>query len=201
MPNRQVVISFWIIVILLISAFAGTVVYFNYELNSKNSEIASLNSQVSSFKSKLPNLTSQITNLTGLIDNITSAHLVTALGIAELGNYSSAYITYRYYRLYISGSVTNTGAGIAFDAGLKVVAYSADGTLEINMTVPLDGGGVNFGTDAATDAFITSSLNTPGSLQLGNLGSGHTATIALNIYHEGVVTSWTVTPVWWTYSR
>lgn len=103
-----------------------------------------------------------------------------------------------YNRLYISGNVTNTGIGIAYNAGLHVVAYD-NGVLEVNMTVPL-ANGATFGTDNATIASALSTYGSVSSLQLGNLGSGQTATIGIGIIHEGYVTNWAVTPVCWTYS-
>ena len=91
---------------------------------------------------------------------------------------------------------------------MQVVAYSSDGTLEINMTVPLVVNAV-YGTDDATRSLI---LNNPrtyegndigsvhfgqiGSLQLGSLEVGQTANVFLVIYHEGIVANWTVTPAW-----
>ena len=93
----------------------------------------------------------------------------------------------------------------AYNAGLKVVGYSANGTLEINMIVPLVHGSedshygtfssVDFGTDNATQAFIARNGNS-GSLQLQNLGGEQATVINTNIIHEGTVSSWTVTPVW-----
>jgi hypothetical protein len=95
--------------------------------------------------------------------------------------------------LFIEGSVTNTGEGTAYNAGLHVVAYGANGTLEINMTVPLSGG--NFGTDNVTDAFVSSTCGNS-SLTLGALYSEQTTDVYINIFHEGSVSTWTVTPVW-----
>jgi len=96
--------------------------------------------------------------------------------------------------LYITGSVTNVGVGTAFTAGLHVVAYAANGGLEINMTVPLING-ATFGTDAGTDAYVSSSYGNS-SLQLGSLYSEQNATIEIGIFHEGIVSNWNITPVW-----
>jgi hypothetical protein len=83
------------------------------------------------------------------------------------------------------------GNSTAYNAGLKVEAYSGSGVLEINMTVPFVSG-YNFGTDSS----ITSKLSQLGPAQLGNLTSGQAVMIDSDIYHEGVVTNWTVTPAW-----
>ena len=180
-----------LIAVLFVSAIAGTVIYCIGVINDGNSKIASLNSQIA-------NLNSQIINLT-------SANLVAALGVTEVpynspNNYPTPLL---YNHLYISGSVTNTGQGIANNAGLHVVAYAANGTLELNMTVPLDSQenvtsnditdfAPVFGTNAATQIYGNDSL------QLGKVYSGQTVPINLGIFHEGAVTNWTITSVWTT---
>ena len=95
--------------------------------------------------------------------------------------------------LNISGNVTNTGETTAYNAGLHVVAYTATGTLEINVTVPLaydETFNQDFGTRAVGGGLIG------GSYSVTTLDSGQTVQIFLDIYHEGTVTNWTVTPVW-----
>ena len=177
------------VVILFATVLGGTVTYCNSVLESKNSKIASLNTKIS-------NLSSQVTNLTaatGQIKNLTSANLVTALGVAEIVNTSS--VSRAYNRLYIEGSVTNNGSGLAFNVGLHVVAYTADGTLEINMTVPLTYG--EFGTNAAIYSYIYSfDPYGTSSPKFGNLSYGQSADVNLDIYHEGTVTNWIITPLW-----
>ena len=176
-----------IVAILFVSAIAETISYYNGIVNDRNSKIANLNNEIA-------NLTSQISNLTAQLTNLTSANLVTALGITDVHFSSFNMPPTIYNRLYIAGSVTDEGEGRAYNSGLHVIAYDARGTLEINMTVPLSGSAV-FGTDSATNAFVLKSYGNS-SLQLGSLGSWETSTIAINIFHEGTVTNWTITPVW-----
>ena len=177
------------VVVLFLSAIAGTIIYCNRVISAGNSKIASLNAQIAS-------LNSQMTNLT-------SVNIVTALGVTEVpanspNNYPTPLL---YNHLYISGSVTNTGEGTAYNAGLHVVAREADGKVEVDMTVPLvgpqneSGNEITdfapvFGTDAKTQIYGNDSL------RLGNLFSGQTLSISLGIFHEGTVTNWTITPVW-----
>jgi hypothetical protein len=145
-------------------------------------------------------------------------HLVTALNIVEMENNSmnmamfpEIETTYFYDCLWIKGSITNTGREMAFNAGLKVVAYDSKGTLQINMTVPFTNGA--FGTSDATNTFVLDHhrigaytkfeaspwrVDSVGSLKLGSLNGGETANVTLAIFHEGTVTSWNVTPVWTT---
>jgi hypothetical protein len=167
------------VAVLLGGVLAGIVTYYNSLLESKNSPITSLDTQIA-------NLTTQVTNLT-------SASLVTSLGIVDLGNTSS--ISRSYNRLFIEGSVTNNGQGEALNAGLHVLAFAADGTLEINTTVPLTYG--EFGANAAIYSYIYSfdpySTSSP---KFGNLSPGQSVDVDLDIYHEGTVTNWTVKPVW-----
>jgi hypothetical protein len=144
-----------------------------------------------------------VANLTSQIINLSSANLVTSLGVIEVpynspNNFPTPLL---YNHLYISGTVTNNGTSTAFGVGLHVVAYAGNGTLEVNMTVPLvndeneTGNEITdfapvFGTDAATQIYGNDSL------QLGNLYSGQTISINLGIFHEGNVTDWSITPVW-----
>ena len=173
MNKKIVAISFLIIAILFVSAIVGTIIYYN----------------------------NQILNLKSQIKNMTTANLVTSLGIAEIqgnesrnGNGEITPVPYNY--LFITGSVNNTAEANAYNAGLHVVAYSATGKLEINMTVPFYG---IYGTDNATNTFVLE--NYGGSLNptLGILYAGQTASLnpyGISILHEGTVSKWTVTPVW-----
>ena len=176
-----------LVAILVVTAIAGTVVYYN-------AQIASLNNQIINQKTEIANLTSQVNQMS----NYTDAHLEATLGVTEVGNTSEN--SYPFYRLYISGTVRNTGQGEALNAGLHVIAYASDGTVEINLTVPLVSG-ADFGTDSSTNAFVQNwdaelgvSANPS---QFGNLNIGESVKVDFNIYHEGKVTNWTVTPVWW----
>lgn len=126
-----------------------------------------------------------------------------SLSIAELlGNNSNAMgtptpIPYNY--LYITGNVNNTGLGTAYNAGLHVIAFSTNGTLEVNITVPFNTENFSlgvFGTDNATNTFILSKYGSSSS-SLGILDGKQTAHIqSISILHEGLATNWTVTPVW-----
>jgi len=193
--NKKIIAISVLIAILFVSAISATILYYNGVVNQKDSQIANQNNETANINDEIANLTSQNSNLKGQITNLTSAYLVNALGISEVGNTSEEFFIPYYYRLYIAGSVTNTGEGTADNAGLHVVAYSADGTLEINMTVPLSSG-VTFRTDAEINSYLEEHNYGVSSLQLGILYSGQTSTIDLDIYHEGIVANWTVTPVW-----
>lgn len=182
-----------LIVVLFVSAIMEAILYYSGVVSTQNSKIANLNIQIA-------NLNSQISNLTAQVADLTNAYIVTALGATEIP-YNSPHNGYAqpYNHLYITGSVTNTGESTAYNAGLHVVAYNSTGTVEINMTVPLTNSGVEFGaafgTDAATDNFVSSNFGNS-SFQLVTLDSGQNMPIMLNIFHEGTVTNWTVTPVW-----
>jgi len=115
-----------------------------------------------------------------------SAHIVSSLTITEFSSPPPNLLN-------ISGNVSNTGEMTAYNAGLHVVAYTATGTLEINVTVPLaydETFNQDFGTGAIGGGLIG------GSYSVTTLDSGQTAQIFLDIYHEGTVSNWTVTPVW-----
>ncbi len=182
-------LSALIVTVLFVTAIAGTIIYGNIIIKDGSSKIASLNGQIADLNSQ--------------ILNSTTVNLVTALGVNEVpynspNNFPTPLL---YNHLFITGSVTNTGEGTAYNAGLHVVAYETNGKVEVNMTVPLVGGenvtgneitdfAPVFGTNAATQIYGNDSL------QLGKLFSGQTVPISLGIFHEETVTHWTITPVW-----
>lgn len=139
-----------------------------------------LNANVSGLKDQISSLNSQLTSLT-------TASLVANLTIGDASGY-------QYKDMYIEGSVRNNGLGTAYNAGLSVVAYSPEGILRINMTVPLVIGA--FGIDNATSAVAATLPWQKISLQLGNVGTGVTVPVSIGIFHYDAVSNWTVTPVW-----
>ena len=165
--------------------FACVSSYYFYTITSQDLKIAQLNTREQTLKVQIAKLT---------IANLTTALQENEIVSSDYAATKS--IPYNYF--CVSGTVANTGGGKAFNAGLHVDAYDAAGTIEINMTFPLSGG--TFGTDSQTDAYVASpqysSTGSGPSLKLGNLAGGETVEVFIRIFHEGVVTNWTVTPVW-----
>jgi outer membrane murein-binding lipoprotein Lpp len=184
--NKKFVISVLAVAVLFVVAIAGTVSYYSGVVNDRDSKIESMNSQIANLNSEILNLKEQVTNLT-------TANLVTALGITEVFG-DSIPNPNSYNHLYIEGSVNNTGLGTAYNAGLHIVAYDDD-ILVVNMTVPLLSR-ASFGTDAGTIAYALKHYGGRDSIQLGNLLTTQTAEIGIQIFHEGIATSWEITPVW-----
>jgi hypothetical protein len=206
MRNIRKALTFFAVAALFVSVIAGTLVYFNDRNATKSSvksQVPYQNSETANLTAEISYLKTQLANLTNIVTNLTSANLVTSLETHEMQGSASSYmgglvptpVPFNY--LWIEGSVTNQGKGYAFDAGLHVVAYTSDGTLEVNQTFPFTGD--TFGTDNASDAFVSKTYGNS-SLALEILDSGQTTNVNLNIFHEGVVATWTVTPVCWTYS-
>ena len=196
-----------LIVVLFVSSIAGIVSYYNALLDTKHLKIESLNNEIANQSNELNNLESEVEHI-----NSEQANLTTGLGVKEITNAVQA-DNLTYDALFIKGTVVNTGNLTAYNAGLDVVAYSANGTLEINMTVPLVHGAavyygsdpyygdvIDFGTDNATQALASELDSGTGgdSLKLGDLGGGQTVPVPvnINIFHKGIATKWTVTPVW-----
>lgn len=180
---------------LFVSSIAGLILYYNGLLTDRDSKIASLNTQLQQQNNEIGNLTSQVSSLNHQIFNLTTANLVSNLAIKEVAKGYNYGGTVPYNQLMISGSVTNVGQGTAYNAGLQVMAYASDRTLEINMTVPLLANAV-YPTDNATMNFVGSHIGVS-SRTLGYLLGNSSAYITeIDIYHEGAVTNWTVTPVW-----
>ena len=138
--DKKIIATSILIAILFVAAIAGTVIYCNGVINGGNSKIASLNSQIANLNSKVSDLKSQAANVNSQITNLLSPNIVTSLGVTEVP-YNSPHnfpTPLLYNHLLIMGSVTNTGVSTAYNAGLHVVAYQADGKVQVNMTVPLD---------------------------------------------------------------
>lgn len=175
MKKDTVIIIFLIVAVLFACSIALTTAYYGGIVNNKNSEIILLQSQILNQNIKITNLNSQISNLNNQITNLSPANLTTSLAIDDSASL-----------LNIEGTVTNTDKGTAYNAGLHVEAYTADGKLEINATVPLTSQTFlnPFGTYAASAGSVA------------NLNGGEIACVRLNIYHQSVVNSWIVTPVW-----
>jgi hypothetical protein len=207
--NIKIVAVSGLIAVLFVSSIAGTISYYNALLNSKQSKIASLENEIASQNSKIANLKSKVVHI-----NAEEANLTLHLGVTEISNKTiqPSFESLTYDALFIKGTVVNTGNLTAYDAGLRVAAYSANGTLEINMTVPLVHGGafymgsdpyygdvIDFGTDNATQALaseLDSAIGSSDSLKLGVLGGGQTVPVNINILHEGIVTKWTISAIW-----
>jgi outer membrane murein-binding lipoprotein Lpp len=197
MNKKIIALSALIVAMLFVISIAGTIFYYNGVVSDKNSKIELMNSQIANLNSQISDLKSQVANLNGQITNLTSANLVTALGITEVQYNSGHDMTNPapFNHLYIAGSVTNMGEGTAYNAGLHVVAYDANGGLVINMTVPL-AYIASFGTNAETVAYALEHYGGRSSLQLGSLLTTQTADIDIQIFHEGNASNWNITPVW-----
>lgn len=189
------VVSIFLVVVLFASAIVGTEFYYITAVNEKNAKIILLTNQITDLNNQISNLTNEVASIEA---NVTSPNLVSTLATKEyswidMGGGSP------YNWVEVTGSVTNTGGGTAFNTGLHVVGYDNNGNLIVNVTVPLAGGNsgypAGFGSDKETDAYAPYAYGTS-SLQLENLTNGKTAIIHLVIYHEGTINNWTATPVW-----
>ena len=158
MVAKKTAVTVALLSAILISVLSGAVYYLDHSLANDNAKIASLNGQIASQRIEIANLTSQLADFQAQAANLTAD-----LGVVEL-NATVAPKPLSYNALFIKGTVFNAGNMSAYNVGLKVVAYSSDGTLEINMTAPLVhgrdfsndppyGGTVFFGTDKATLAY------------------------------------------------
>ena len=168
-----------------------------WNANSVKNEVATNNNET--LDSQVFDLQNQITNIMAMITNLSSANLVASLGIKEYpattqynpaGTYSVSYEN----SLFIVGSVTNTGEGVAYNAGLHVVGYTVNGTVEMNMTVPLSGGSISYNSTNYTAPTKLSTLNS--GYGYDSYSSSNSASIGMVIYTPDLVSNWTVTPVW-----
>ena len=170
--DRKILTALLLIGLFVTALFVGTVLYFENQISDMNAQIISLDSQVKSINSEIFN-------------KLENPYLVTTLGIGEVNNSK----TYNendpstYNHLLITGAVTNFGFSTAYNAGLNVTALDSSGQVVVKIIVPITSGSYGPGHDEGTTAFTT--INKQDTLQT-----------EISIYHIGVATSWTVTPVY-----
>ncbi len=194
--SRKLPIIVTLLIVLLVSSIAGTLFYYDGVIQEKDNRIASISNEIANINSTISSLNNQLTSLRA---NVTAPRLVSQVTAT---NYSALYIAQLgggfppSNFLEITGPVTNSGGGTAFNAGLHVLAYDAGGNAQINMTVPLSSG--IFVTDDKILSLFKNYYAWTGisSSQLGNLTSGKTVTVKIDIYHEGTVNNWILIPVW-----
>ena len=196
---RILVVSlvFAIIFAAVLSSYAYLIIVQDYKIASLKAQEQNLNSEIENLTNQIPSVNDQTTNLTAAyLASGLKANVTTALQGKEIvtSDYAATQsIPYNYF--YISGTVTNTGNGTAFETGLHVIAYDVydKNTIDIDLTLPFGG---RFGTDGTIDAYVAKSQGGTSSFQLESLGSGQTKTINIQIFHEGTVSNWSITLVW-----
>ncbi len=194
MRKKQIVIVVAVVALVAV-LFSGTLVFYNGLLSERASEIDALNLQVADLRSQIVSLKSQVANLSGQTVNLTGGYLVTALGVREITD-RGMYNPSPFNHLFIQGLVTNVGWGTAYNAGLHVVGSDASGKVEVNMTIPLISYRKAYGTDNATIEYVLTLIEGETSLDLSSLTPGQFVNLDTNIFHEGNVTKWDITPVW-----
>lgn len=186
---------------ILLCAFVATTIYLTTREAADQTHGSIVNEQAN-LQAQISSLKKQLANLTEIINNLTSANLVASLETHEMLGAKSTYmgglvanpLLYNY--VWIEGSVANTAKGNAYKAGLQIVGYTDDGILAVNLTVPFTGS--TFGTDNATNAFVLETYGNS-SLVLQTLDGDQRTNVNLNIFHEGLISNWSVTPVYWKY--
>ena len=72
--NKKIIAVAVLIVVLFVSAIAGTIFYYNGLVNDKSSQITSLNQQIAKDNSQISNLTTQLIKTTKTNENLTFAN-------------------------------------------------------------------------------------------------------------------------------
>ena len=144
-------------------------------------------------------LKEQVLNLQKEIIILKSANLTTALGIVEIPPYSYSYDVWwanNFSYVWITGWVFNSGAGMAKNAGLEVLAFDVANAVLMNYTVPI----VSYGVFSANEnrTLIPEYLKLT-QLEFGNVLGQQNATVRLGIFHEGIFpnsTRYEINPFW-----
>ena len=152
--------------------FVGTILYFENRISEMDAQINSLDSQIKSLNSEI-------------FDKLEHPYVVTNLAITEIMNDESYNENdpATYNHLLISGTVTNEGFSTAYNAGLNVTAMDSSGQVVVNMIVPMTSG--SYGPGHSQGFSVLSVMNKQDILET-----------EISLFHKGIATSWTVTPVY-----
>jgi hypothetical protein len=180
-----------LVVAVLLITLLFTILYYNNIVSDNNSKISALESQVNYLNNEIDGLMEKTNGSSGA-GNLTAPSLYTSLGVTEITGTNGLN-----NRLWIQGIVTNLGEGTAFNSGLHITAHSSNGTIVLNITVPLNNNNVvNYASkEASQSAYVSNGDNYP-SYFLTSLAGGGTAVIGINVFHIGTASNWTVTPIW-----
>jgi uncharacterized membrane protein len=193
MSNGRKAIIALVVAVLSVTAIIGTAFY---------SEIAQSNNTVNVHdKDSQSNVeVANKTSPTPKVENFAPANIdISDLVVKEYTkmNISDTWPAGWFFNsLEIHGFATNVVDDTAENAGLHVIAYSATNTLLIDVTVPLIETWYRGGRYGTTAEIIGMLRIDDQVIQLSTLDGGKSAYVSTTIYHEGVATHWTVTPVW-----
>jgi uncharacterized membrane protein len=193
MNNRRKAIIALVIVVLSVTAIAGTAFYSEIVQSNNNTNSQEKDTQSSDEVANQTSPTPEEHNFAPA--NIDISDLVvkeyTKMNISD--TWPAGWF---YNSLEIHGIATNDGDDTAENAGLHVVAYNDSNAVLIDMTVPLIETWYRGGTYGTTAEIIGMLRLDDQVIQLSTLYGGKSAYVLTTIYHEGVATHWTVTPVW-----
>jgi len=157
MKKTTIVVS--LVLLLLLALTIATSVFYNIENANLRKQVASLQEEIRLVK---------------------SANIVTALGITEVPLTPTSPNSWdrNYSHLWITGSVFNSGGGMAIGVGLNILAYDESGKVLLNVTAPILSNGYMVAYPPHTGKLL-GPLNT-------NIFSQQNMTVILGVYHEGI---------------
>ena len=128
-----------------------------------------------------------------MIKNLSTANLVAALNTKEYPATTQYGVSFK-NSLFIVGLVNNIGEGVAYNAGLRVVGYTANSILEMNMTIAVQGGTYTYDSEDYTAPAKLPTVNSGYSFD--SYSNSNSVSIGMTIYSQDFVSNYTVTPVW-----
>ncbi len=189
----RVIIGVFMIAVFVSSAswaFSSVIEEKNGLIESQREQIGELNQTVLIQNGQMEGLYNQIAGLNQTLTDLNekmaeyqiahTANLVTALGSNEIPKYKDDL----WNHLWISGTVMNTGSGIAHNAGLQVIGYSSSGKVLINTTIPLKG--------IISTNYQDYGVVTP----LSTVEPTQSIDVRASIFHKGTLSQWEISPVW-----
>ena len=180
--NINVVAALIALCAVIIVASASLILnYYTPMINSKDNEIENQSSQIASLNATISSLNGQIASLKSQITSLQekyTANLITALGAKEILSGNGTVLNH----LFISGTVTNTGVTAAYNAGLHINGYAGNGTVLINITVPI--------------SYYVSQDGFTNATSLSTIYPTESQGADISIFHYGNLANFTITPVW-----
>jgi hypothetical protein len=174
-----------LIIFLLLATILAVAVFYNSEKSTLKEKIADLEGQVDSLNLQLANIS-------------TTVNLVTSLNVTDEIN-----TDYGFHApipcVEITGSIYNSGGGVAYHVGLQVLAYNSNGLL-MNITIPLSGR-YEYHVDENIHNYLDSNQLLY-SIDQGWTYSFYgfqTEAVYAYIYHENLFpnsTTYKITPIW-----
>jgi hypothetical protein len=175
-----------IILVFLLTLTIPALIFYGIENTNLKKQISTLDDELASYKTANLETALGITEIQTAIPSIRNSPSIDSPDVGNFKVWSNVWIT---------GSVFNSGKSMAYNAGLRVLAFENNSNLLMNTTVPLMSGTFSYNDNESLIPDITQ----PTPFVFGNILSQQNTTVRISIYHEGTFsnsTTYELIPVW-----